>query len=274
MAYRASGDDCALLADPAPRSRFLPQGQNILPQRDAGRDLLSQVKRIVLKCEEGRKMEHFGLCGGAERAAFITIATVDHTLIPYKNNWLKVPPVEKPKPTPGVWKRLRDYAKPPVTQWEKPPRREGQFAPGDFLLTVGGGCVVGFRLVECAVLINALVCGGGGDLVIEILPGEALETTSLQYIVQLGKYAGPRSLEYKLRVEIRINLERAIVPCTTRPRRPEDAKYGDYYFVEKDFFEECIQQRSMIDYGEFNGKCLSFLSFQFSTWGISSSVFV
>ena len=120
--------------------------------------------------------------------------------------------------------------------------------------------MVGFRLNECCALIDAVVGGRNGDLVIEILPGEALETTSLQYIVELGKHASPQSLEYKLRSMIRINLEREIVPCTTRPRRPEEAKYGEYYFVEKDFFMLCIQQQTMIDYGEFNGMFLSSLS--------------
>ena len=198
MAFRTSGGDSPLLAEPTVRSRFLHQSQNRQPVKSASGDLLSQVRRVVLECEVGTKMEKFELCGGAESNAFVTVGSVNHTLMPYMNTWLKNPPPEKPKPKTGIWQRLLDYAKPPVTECEKsekPARREGQFAPGDMLLTVGAYCVAGFREAECLQFLRALVFQRNGSLTIEILPGEALETTSLQYIVQLGKHAGPQSLE-------------------------------------------------------------------------------
>ena len=72
-------------------------------------------------------------------------------------------------------------------------------------------------------------------------------------MVERDVVAEPRSFEWSLRRMMRTNLERDIMPCTTRSRRPSDKKYGEYYFVEDEFFNMCEDQLTMIDHGEYNG---------------------
>ena len=126
--------------------------------------------RITLEYAVGTKMRNFVLSGGAERAAFVTVSAVYHSLTPYKNPVLRVAAVDSLGIKRGIWQRLMKFAKLSVDQVENPPRLQGQVAVSNFLLSVGGGYVVGFRLRECAALISAMVGGRDGALVIEILP--------------------------------------------------------------------------------------------------------